>query len=137
MDTQRRPAIIFRRAALLLVGIVPRGSSRIDTTSRRPPARPFTKREQTRRIAGTMEPAGSDQKRQARRSRVFKAGTIEFAGHAIPCTVRNLSASGAAIEVRTPLWFPDHFTLGIASDGLHRACHIVWREGERIGLAFD
>jgi len=88
-------------------------------------------------MTGTMEPADSDQKRRARRSRVFKAGTIEFSGHSIPCTVRNLSASGAAIEVRTPLWFPDHFTLGIASDGLHRACHIVWRDEARIGLAFD
>jgi hypothetical protein len=44
---------------------------------------------------------------------------------------------GAAIEVRTPLWFPDHFTLGVASDGTRRACHIVWRGEQRIGLTFD
>jgi hypothetical protein len=88
-------------------------------------------------MAGTIEPADSDQKRRARRARVFKAGTIEFSGQAIPCTVRNLSASGAAIEVKTPLWFPDHFTLGIASDGTRRACHIVWRDETRIGLVFD
>lgn len=84
-----------------------------------------------------MEPPAADQKREALRFRVFKAGTIEFSGNAIPCTVRNLSASGAAIEVKTPLWFPDRFTLGIASDGTRRSCHIVWRDGQRIGLAFD
>ena len=84
-----------------------------------------------------MEPSADDHKRQAQRFRVFKAGTIEFSGHAIPCTVRNLSASGAAIEVKTPLWFPEHFTLGIASDGTRRACHIVWRDENRIGLVFD
>ena len=84
-----------------------------------------------------MKPSDGDQKRHDPRFRVFKAGTIEFSGHVIPCTVRNLSASGAAIEVRTPLWFPDHFTLAIASDGTRRACHIVWRDEARIGLAFD
>ena len=86
---------------------------------------------------GIMEPSAADKKRAAQRFRVLKSGTIEFSGHAIPCTVRNLSASGAAIEVNTPLWFPDHFTLGIASDGTRRACRIVWREEKRIGLAFD
>ena len=84
-----------------------------------------------------MDPAADSQKRHAQRFRAFKAGTIEFSGNAIPCTVRNLSASGVAIEVRTPLWFPDHFTLGIASDGTRRPCHIVWREEQRIGLASD
>jgi hypothetical protein len=84
-----------------------------------------------------MQPVASNEKRVAQRFRVFKAGTIEFSGNAIACTVRNLSASGAAIEVRTPLWFPDRFTLGIASDGMRRACHIVWRNDGRIGLAFD
>jgi PilZ domain len=84
-----------------------------------------------------MDPAAASQKRSDQRFRVFKAGTIEFSGNAIPCTVRNLSASGAAIDVRTPLWFPDHFTLGIASDGTRPPCHIVWREEQRVGLAFD
>ena len=83
-----------------------------------------------------MEPEATSQKRQAPRSRVFKAGTIEFSGSVIPCTIRNLSASGAAIEVRTPLWFPDRFTLGITSDGTRKACHIVRRSEGRIGLAF-
>ena len=86
---------------------------------------------------GIMEPSAADNKREAQRFRVLKAGTIEFSGNAIPCTVRNLSSSGAAIEVRTPLWFPDHFILGIASDGTRRNCHIVWRDEKRIGLAFD
>jgi hypothetical protein len=84
-----------------------------------------------------MEAAMTIEKRRTLRSRIFKAGTIEFSGNAIPCTVRNLSVQGAAIEVKTPLWFPDRFTLGIASDGLRKACHIVWRHEKRIGLVFD
>jgi PilZ domain-containing protein len=74
---------------------------------------------------------------RAPRHRVYKAGTIEFGGSAIPCLVRNVSDSGAAIEVSTPLWFPDQFILGIASDGTRQPCHIVWRVDKRIGLQFE
>jgi hypothetical protein len=74
---------------------------------------------------------------RASRHRVYKAGTIEFSGGAIPCLVRNLSSSGAAIEVNSPFWFPDRFTLGIESDDMRRPCHVVWRREKRIGLAFE
>ena len=75
--------------------------------------------------------------RIAPRHRVFKAGSIEFGGSAIACTVRNLSASGALIEVNSPLWFPDRFLLAIESDNLRRSCRIVWRREKRIGVTFD
>jgi hypothetical protein len=78
-----------------------------------------------------------DEHRSAPRSRVLKAGTIAFGATTIACTVRNISASGAALEVITPLWFPDHFTLEIASERLRKPCHIVWRKEKRIGVAFD
>jgi PilZ domain len=78
-----------------------------------------------------------NEQRKAPRHRVYKAGTIEFSGSAIPCLVRNLSTSGAVIEVSTPLWFPDRFTLGIPSDGTRQPCHIVWRHEKSIGLAFE
>jgi PilZ domain len=75
--------------------------------------------------------------RAAPRHRVLKAGTISFGGSAIDCTVRNLSETGAAIEVVTPLFIPDRFTLIIPSDQAKRPCHIVWRRERRIGVAFD
>ena len=71
------------------------------------------------------------------RHRVLKTGTIEFAGESLPCTVRSLSASGARIEVNTPLWFPDHFVLAIASEGWRKPCYIVWRDEKLIGVTFD
>jgi hypothetical protein len=55
--------------------------------------------------------AGMDEHRIAPRRRQFKAGTIEFAGGGIDCTVRNLSETGAALEVVSPLFIPDRFTL--------------------------
>jgi hypothetical protein len=46
--------------------------------------------------------------RAAHRHRVLKAGAIEFSGGgAISCAVKNLSASGAALEVVSALDIPD------------------------------
>ena len=75
--------------------------------------------------------------RIAPRRRVLKAGSIEFGGGAIDCTVRNVSETGAALEVVSPLFIPDRFTLAVPSDHIRRPCHIVWRKEKRIGVAFD
>jgi PilZ domain len=74
---------------------------------------------------------------RASRHRVLKAGTIEFGGGAMDCTVRNLSETGAALEVTSPLFIPDRFTLFVKNGQLKRPCHIVWRKEKRIGVAFD
>lgn len=71
------------------------------------------------------------------RRRILKAGSIEFGGGAIDCSVRNLSETGAALEVVTPLFIPDRFTLSVRTDQFRRPCHIVWRKQRRIGVAFD
>lgn len=76
-------------------------------------------------------------RRKAPRRRVLKTGSIEFADTAIECTVRNMSATGAAIEVVTPLFIPDRFTLFIQSEQSRRACRVVWRSGRRMGVAFQ
>ena len=68
---------------------------------------------------------------------MLKAGTIEFGGGGIDCTVKNLSETGAALEVVSPLYIPDRFTLFVRSDQLKKPCHIVWRKEKRIGVAFD
>ena len=59
-----------------------------------------------------------DEKRALARKRVLKAGSIEFGGGAIDCTVRNLSATGAALDVPTPVGIPDKFNLVVSSDAL-------------------
>jgi hypothetical protein len=75
--------------------------------------------------------------RIASRKRVLKAGTIEIGGGAIDCTVKNLSETGAALEVVTPLFIPDRFTLFVPSAQFKRPCHVVWRKEKRIGVAFE
>ena len=53
------------------------------------------------------------------------------------CTVKNLSDTGAALEVLSPLYVPDRFTLFVPTDQLKRRCHVVWQKQRRIGIAFD
>jgi hypothetical protein len=68
---------------------------------------------------------------------VLKAGSISFGGGVIDCIVRNVSETGAALEVVTPLFIPAKFTLIVPSDGLSRRCRVVWRRERRIGVTFD
>jgi PilZ domain len=75
--------------------------------------------------------------RIAPRKRVLKAGTIEFGGGGFDCTVKNLSETGAALEVVTSLHIPDRFTLFVPSDQLKRRSHVVWRKEKRLGIMFE
>jgi hypothetical protein len=77
-----------------------------------------------------------DERRAKARHRVLKAGTIEFGGGAIDCTVRNFSNTGAALDVTSPVGIPEHFTLSIKADGAHLACTVVWCKEKRIGVRF-
>jgi hypothetical protein len=75
--------------------------------------------------------------RIATRYRVSKAATIEFVGGNIDCTIRDLSVTGAALELPSQSGTPAKFTLVVPEDGLHLPCSVVWRRGFRIGVAFD
>jgi hypothetical protein len=60
--------------------------------------------------------------RAAQRHRVLKVGLIEFSGGgAIPCAVKNLSASGAALQVESAVDIPNRLTLAIPAAGAHQA----------------
>jgi PilZ domain len=77
-----------------------------------------------------------DEHRRALRHRVLKTGTIEFGGGAIDCTVRNVSASGASLDVASPIGIPERFTLVVPADDLRRPSRVVWRNIRRIGVSF-
>ena len=76
-------------------------------------------------------------KRRQRRQRVLKAGTIAFGGSHIDCAVRNMSTTGAALEVESQAGIPASFELLIAADRFIKRCHVVWRRGRRLGIAFE
>jgi hypothetical protein len=76
-----------------------------------------------------------ESKRGAPRQRILKPGRIEFNGSAIDCVVRNISDTGAAVEVTSQLGIPAEFNLQISGSG-RRPCQVMWRRKNRIGVAF-
>ena len=71
------------------------------------------------------------------RQNVMKAGTIVFGGSGIDCLVRNISDSGANLEVESQIGIPNSFDLVIDTERSNHHCHVVWRKARRIGIAFD
>jgi hypothetical protein len=77
-----------------------------------------------------------EDRRAKYRKRLFKAGTIEFDGSGVDCTIRNMSATGAALDVASPVGIPHEVTLNIVSRHQRQNCRIVWRRENRIGVVF-
>jgi hypothetical protein len=70
------------------------------------------------------------------RRRVLKSGQIIVSDKApkLECTVRNLSKTGACLQISTTYGMPANFSFII--DGVHRPCRVVWRTDTRLGVAF-
>jgi hypothetical protein len=76
------------------------------------------------------------EKRAAPRFKVLKGGVVAIDGGSIPCTVRNMSASGAAADFAQAVDLPESFTLVIERDQFARRCRPVWSHARRVGMAF-
>ena len=76
--------------------------------------------------------------RRDQRRRIFKGGKIVFdwGRSSIDCTIRDLSASGAALTVENTIGIPAEFTLIIMRDNVAKACRVVWKEEKRVGVTF-
>jgi hypothetical protein len=85
----------------------------------------------------TSPAAQQPERRKATRHRTLKAGSITFnrAG-GIDCRVRNLSTTGACLEVASQVGIPDEFALVIEVDRLKQACKVTWRTATRLGVEF-
>ncbi len=77
------------------------------------------------------------ERRATIRQRVFKAGTIEFDGKDIECTIRNMSAGGAALDVRSPAGIPHEITVNFVARNFRQRGYVVWRKEKRVGVSFQ
>jgi PilZ domain-containing protein len=75
--------------------------------------------------------------RIAPRYRMSKSAQIDYGGDKTPCTIRDLSVTGAAIELSDlSAILPEAFTLVVPEDKLKLPCRVVWRSGYRMGVTF-
>ena len=77
------------------------------------------------------------ERRAITRKPVLMSGAIQFAGCAINCLVRDMTISGAALDLSSGREIPERFSLVFKADGTHIPCHVIWRQEERVGAAFD
>jgi hypothetical protein len=75
--------------------------------------------------------------RTAPRYRVAKPALIEHGGDKMKCTVRDLSVTGASLEVVDSAVVPIRFTLVVPQDGLKLCCRVVRRKDFQVGVAFE
>ncbi len=69
------------------------------------------------------------------RMRTLKGGQIVWpTGTSVKCIIRNLSETGACLEVHSPV--PHTFELVFDGDESRRSCRVVWRKETRIGVEF-
>jgi len=71
------------------------------------------------------------------RDKVLLGGRAEVgAQSSMSCTVRNLSENGACVEVDACARVPEQINLTIISRGRSHLARVIWREANRLGLAF-
>jgi hypothetical protein len=79
----------------------------------------------------------ASENRGAQRHRTLKGARIVFnAGNStIDCTVRNLSAGGAKLDVASVVGIPNSFDLLVGEQ--LRACRVAWRSLKQLGVEFQ
>src|SRR5271169_6603878 len=74
-------------------------------------------------------------RRSSRRTKALKgAGIVWPTGNPVRCIVRNVSETGAKIEVHSPV--PGTFELVFDLDQSRRSCRVMWRQEPMIGVTF-
>jgi hypothetical protein len=79
---------------------------------------------------------GMEEKRKHPRTEINQPAFVSSGGSVMSCTVLNISAEGAAIEVENPAFVPQQFRLVMANDSSVRECRIAWIQQKRIGVTF-
>ena len=76
--------------------------------------------------------------RRSSRNKVLKGAHVAFNNEfsAIPCTVRNVSETGARLVIEGGWFVPDTFVLHVDIDGYKIECKRVWQKGSECGVRF-
>jgi len=78
-------------------------------------------------------------KRTSPRLRSFLKGRVLFNGgqNSLDCLIRDISATGARLELSASVTLPDRFDLYLPHRDETCKVHIQWRRDTQIGVAFD
>jgi len=77
-----------------------------------------------------------EDRRESGRLRMLKSGRIVLGKASVPCTVRNLSQSGACLQVQSTYGLPSAFEF-ILDDKPPRPCKVVWLDATTVRVQFQ
>ena len=78
-------------------------------------------------------------RRAVRRTKVLRSAKIIVPRRSpvIHCTVQNITAGGACLKVANTYGVPETFDLTFEHGRTRRACRVVWRTHDKLGVAFS
>jgi hypothetical protein len=78
------------------------------------------------------------ERRRQQRARTLKSARILFNQRrsVIDCTVRNLSPTGACLNVASAIGIPERFDVMFDADQSVRSCRMVWHKEKQVGIEF-
>jgi hypothetical protein len=79
------------------------------------------------------------ERRYVQRTKVLRGAKIILPRHSsvIHCTVQNLTAGGACLKVANTYGMPQTFELTFEHGRTRRACRVVWRTHDELGVSFQ
>lgn len=89
--------------------------------------------------AQEIQTGTANEKRSLLRRKVLKAARITLDGGIshIPCTMREISETGARLQVGNGHAVPSAFDLVVELDGMRARCEVIWRQAGVIGVRFS
>ena len=85
-----------------------------------------------------MPTEDKENQRRAVRLRTLKGAHLVLPNNVstFVCTVRNMSATGALVELPSTLGVPQRVTLRLDDGSPEKLCDVAWRTEKRLGLHF-
>lgn len=79
------------------------------------------------------------ERREVRRTRIVRNAKIiaPRRSSVIHCTVQNITSGGACLKLANTYGLPDNFELTFELGRTRRACRVVWRTEDQVGVAFE
>jgi len=77
------------------------------------------------------------ERRNYRRTHIYKDAKLFGSGHLADCVVREISAGGARLLMVSTKPLPEAFDLSFDAARTLRSCRVVWRTATEIGLQFQ
>jgi hypothetical protein len=79
------------------------------------------------------------ERRDVTRTRILRGAKIiaPRRSQVIHCTVQNITSGGACLKLANTYGLPQTFELTFEHGRTRRACRVVWRTSDQLGVAFE